>query len=220
MTQVRTFRFHVKYGPAPLFDKGREQLKDLAGLSLEIPHAKHRFDERGVPMQYLTDFQPEDWELITVETAMQTGQITYMSLRRELESGEYLWIVLAAEYVITAWVSDRPGNRATNPLIVKDGPAWDAAAEGGEPPRTRAMTECHKAYARLVRAHELLTTLATLPERPNGERLAHAARSVVAGSSWAEAANEGGWASRKGLDNAITRVLRAARRKGPAADGG
>ena len=39
MTQVRTLRFHTKYGPAPLFDKAREQLKGLTGLSLEIPYA-------------------------------------------------------------------------------------------------------------------------------------------------------------------------------------
>jgi hypothetical protein len=81
-------------------------------------------------MEHLTDFQPDDWELMTVDTAVRTNRITYMSLRRKLEARQYLWIVLAFEHVITAWVSERPGDRATNPLIVKEGPAWDAVAAG------------------------------------------------------------------------------------------
>lgn len=145
MTRVRTLTFHIEYGPEPLFDKAREQLKDLAGLGLEIPHAKSRFDERGIPLQYLTDFQPERWEVITVETAVRTGRITYMSLRRRLESKKYLWIVLAFEHVITAWMTESPSNRATNPLIVKDGPAWNAAAVGREPIRTHVMAESEEA---------------------------------------------------------------------------
>lgn len=86
MGNVRTRRFHTKYGPAPLFDRARQQLRDLVGLSLSIPHAKARFVERQIPLEYLTDFQPDDWELITVETAVRTGRITYMSLRRRLGS--------------------------------------------------------------------------------------------------------------------------------------
>lgn len=218
MTQVRTLRFHTKYGPAPLFDKAREQLNDLAGLSLALPHAQSRFDERGIPLDYLTDFQPERWELITVETAVRTGRITYMSLQRRLESKKYLWIVLAFEHVITAWISERQGNRATNPLIVKDGPAWNAAAQGQEPAWTPAMAEWQEAYARRVRAYRILTALATMPERLSGDRLAHAARCVLAGGTWNEAAVGAGWTTRAGMDAAIARLLRAAKRSRPAED--
>lgn len=213
MTQVRTLRFHTKYGPAPLFDKAREQLRNLAGLNVEIPHAQARFDERGVPKQYLTDFEPECWELIVVETAVRTGRITYMSLRREIESKEYLWIVLASEHVITAWVTARPSNRATHPLIVKDGPAWDEAAEGREPAVTGAMAEWANAYARRVRAQQVLAALATVPERASGDRLACAARLALEGRTWNEAAAEAGWVSRSGLDAAIVRLFRAVKRK-------
>jgi len=219
MAKVRTLRFHTEYGPAPLFDKAREQLNDLAGLSLETPHAKSRFDERGIPLQYLTDFQPERWEVITVETAVRTGRIIYMSLQRKLESKKYLWIVLAFEHVITAWITESPSNRATNPLIVKGGPAWDAAAEGREPIRTHAMVEWEEAYARRVRAHRILTALATLPERPSGDRLAHAARFVLAGGTWNEAAVGAGWSTREGMDAAVARLLRAVKRSGPAGNG-
>jgi hypothetical protein len=213
MTQVRTLRFHTDYGPAPLFGKAREQLNLLAGLNLEIPHAQARFDERGVPKQYLTDFQPECWEVITVETAVRTGRITYMSLRRKIESTEYLWIVLASEHVITAWVTERPSNRATHPLIVKDGPAWDAAAQGREPAVTGAMAEWGDAYARRVRAQQVLAALATVPERPSGDRLAEAARLVLEGRTWNEAAVEAGWDSRRPVDAAIARLLRAVKHK-------
>lgn len=65
-----------------------------------------------------------------METAIRSGRITYMSLRCMLESGEYFWIVLAGEHVITSWVTRRPSTRAAHPLIVREGPAWDAAAEG------------------------------------------------------------------------------------------
>jgi hypothetical protein len=218
MTNVRTLRFHTKYGPAPLFDKARAQLKDLAGLSLEIPHTKSRFEERGIPLQYLTDFQPERWAVITVETAVRTGRITYMSLQRKLESKKYLWIVLAFEQVITAWMTESPRNRGTNPLIVKDGPAWDAFAEGRELMRTQALAEWEEAYARLVRAQRILTALDTLPERPSGDRLAHAAKLVLAGGTWSEAAVGAGWASRKGMDATIARLLRAVKRSGRAGD--
>ena len=214
MTQVRTLRFHTKYGPAPLFDKAREQLKGLTGLSLEIPHAKSRFDERGIPLQYLTDFQPERWEVITVETAVRTGRITYMSLQRRLESKKYLWIVLAFEQVITAWITESNSNRATNPLYVKDGPAWDAAAEGREPRRTPAVAEWEQVHARRVRAQRILTALATLPERPSADRLAHAATLVLAGGTWNDAAVGAGWASREGMDAAVARLLRAVKRSG------
>lgn len=212
MTKVRTLRFHTKHGPALLFDNAREQLKDLAGLSLEMPHAKSRFAEREIPLEYLSDFQPEHWELVTVETAMQTGRITYMSLRRELEPKKYLWIVLAFEHVITAWITDSPSNRATNPLIVRDGPAWDAAAEGLEPKKTKAWAEWEQAYVRRCRGHQVLGALATLPARPNGDRLAQAAELAIGGSTWNEAAAGSGFASRKSLDATIERLLRAAKR--------
>lgn len=216
MTQVRTLRFHAEYGPAPLFDTAREQLKGLAGLNLEIPHARTRLDERGVPLQYLTDFQPERWEVIVVETAIRSGRITYMSLRRKLESGEYFWIVLAGEHVITGWVTRRPSNRAAHPLVVREGPAWDAAAEGREPAVTGAMAEWADAYARRVRAHRVIAALATAPERPSGDRLAQAAGLVLEGRTWNEAALEAGWDSRTPVDAAITRLLRAANRSGAA----
>lgn len=218
MTQVRTLRFHIEYGPTPLFDKAREQLKGLAGLNLEIPHARSRFGEREVPLQHLTDFQPECWEVVVVETAVRTGRITYMSLRRKLESNDYLWIVLTSEHVITAWVTRRPSNRAAHPLVVKDGPAWDAAAEGQEPVITGAMVEWADAYARRVRAHRVLAALATAPERPNGDRLAQAARLVLEGRSWNEAAVEAGWDSRRPVDAAIARLLRAIKQKVHAVD--
>ncbi|UVO12349.1 hypothetical protein NM962_21205 [Mycobacterium sp. SVM_VP21] len=210
MTKVPVLRFHTKYGPAPLFDNAREQLKGLSGLNLEIPHAKARFDEREIPRHHLTDFQPECWEVVTVETAKRTGRVTYMSLRRRLESKKYLWIVLAFEHVITAWVTESPSNRATNPLIVKDGPAWDAAAEG----RTGSFSGWANANAHRDRAQRVLAAVATLPERPSGERLVHAAQRVLAGDGWNEAAAEAGWASRKCMEAAIARLLRAAKQSG------
>lgn len=220
MGKPRTLRFHTTYGPAPLFDKARDQLKDLAELNLEIPHAQSRFTERGIPLQHLTDFRPEYWELITVETAVRTGRIVCISLRLELDSYKDLWIVLVFEHVITAWISHRRRIRTTDPLIVKDGPAWDAAAAGQDPKITPAMAEWEQAYARLVRAQRILTTLAALPERPNGARLSHAARFVLAGGSWKDAAAAGGWASRKSLDTAIERVFRAAKRSRTTGDDG
>lgn len=167
MTKVRTLRFHTEHGPEPLFDKAREQLNELAGLNLEIPHAQSRFDEREIPLHYLTDFQSECWEVISVETATRTVRITYMSLRRKIDSGEFLWIVMAYEHVITAWVTERPSTRATNPLIVKDGPAWDAAAEGLEPVMTRAMAKWQAAYVRRARAQQILTARALRAAKRN-----------------------------------------------------
>ncbi|BBY67234.1 hypothetical protein [Mycolicibacterium helvum] len=219
MTRIRTLRFHSKHGPELLFDTAREQLKALAGLSLEIPHAKSRFTEREIPLEYLSYFQPEHWELVTVETALRTGRITYMSLRRKLESNKYLWIVLAFEHVITAWITDSPSNRASNPLIVNDGPVWDALAEGLEPKKTQAMSEWEHAYVRRARGHQILTALATLPQRPNRDRLAHAAQLAIAGSTWNEAAAAAGFASRKGLDATVARLLRATKRSRRTGDG-
>ncbi|WP_301123814.1 hypothetical protein [Mycolicibacterium fortuitum] len=219
MTQVRTLRFHTKYGPTLLFDKAREQLNGLSGLNLQIPHAQSRFAERDIPAQHLTRFQPELWELITVETAVRTGRITYTSLRRKLAPAQYLWIVLAHEHVITAWTTERPSNRATHPLIVKDGPAWDAAAEGREPAVTRSMAAWGGEYARRCRAHQVLTALAASPDRPSAERLAQAARLALAGATWNEAAATAGWTSRTGMDAAIARLLRSAKHAGPGPAG-
>lgn len=211
MTKIRTFRFHTRLGPALVFDTAREQLNALAGLSLETPHAKFRFDERDIPLALLTDFQPEHWELITVEIAMRTGRITYMSLRRKLESKKYLWIVLAFEHVITAWITERPSDRSTNPLIVKEGPVWEALAEGLELKKTPAMAEWEQAYVRRARGYQILTTLAAVPERPNRDRLAYAAQLAMAGSTWTEAAAAAGFTSRKSLDATVARLLRAAK---------
>lgn len=217
MTKIRTFRFHTKHGPALLFETAGEQLKALTGLNLEIPHAKSRLDEREVPLGFLTDFQPEDWELITVETAVKTSRIIYMSLRRKLALENYLWIVLAFEHVITAWITDSSSQRATNPLIVKDGPVWDALAENLEPRKTPAMFEWEQAYIRRARGHQILAALTSLPERPNGNRLAHAAELAIAGSTWTDAAAATGF-TRKSLDATSDRVLRAAKQSRSAAD--
>lgn len=219
MTRIRTtLRFHCKHGAPLLFDIACEQLKALTGLNLEILHAKTRFEEREIPLEYMSDFQPEHWELITVETALRTGRIAYTSLRRKLESKEYLWIVLTFEHVITAWITDSASNRATNPLIVKDGPVWDAAAEVLEPKKTKAMFEWEEAYVRRARGHQILTALAGLPKRPNGDRLADAARLTIAGSTWSEAAAATGF-TRESLDATAARVLRAAKRSRRAAEG-
>lgn len=208
MTKIRTLRFHATHGPTLLFDTAYAQLKGLTGLNLEIPHAKSRFDEREIPLGFLTDFQPEDWELVTVEIALATGRITYMALRRTLESGKYLWIVLAFEHVITAWITDSSSNRATNPLIVRDGPVWDAVAEGVEPKKTPAMFEWEQAYVRRARGHQVLSALAALPERPNADLVARAAQLAIDGSTWGEAATAVGL-SRKSLEARIERLLRA-----------
>ncbi|MUL78788.1 hypothetical protein [Mycolicibacterium sp. CBMA 226] len=220
MGKTRTFRFHAKHGPALLFETAGDQLKALTGLNLEIPHAKLRFDEREIPLGFLTDFQPEDWELITAETAMQTGRITYMSLRRTLESEKYLWIVLAFEHVITAWITGSPSRRTTHPLIVKDGPVWDALADYMEPKKTKAMFEWEQAYIRRARGHQILAALTRLTERPNSDRLAHAAELAIAGSTWNEAAAIAGFVSRKSLDATSDHVLRAAKQNHAAGDSG
>lgn len=220
MGNVRTLKFHTRYGPAPLFDKARGELKELAGLNLEIPHAKSRFDEREIPLRHLTDFQPERWEVMTVETAVNTGRITYMSLRRKLGSGEYLWIVLAYEHVMTAWITRSAKIRAADPLIVRDGPAWDAAAAGLDPKRSGAVAKWEQDRARRLRARRVLIALVTSPARPSGNRLADAARLVLAGDSWNDAAAATGWVSPASLDAAVKRLLRAAKRSGPARDGG
>ncbi|MDG4666682.1 hypothetical protein [Mycobacterium sp. 236(2023)] len=212
MTKVRTFRFHATHGPPRLFDMAREQLNALAGLGLEIPHARSRFDERDVPLEYLADFDPQRWELITVETAVSTGRIAYMSLRTMLESENYLWIVLAYEHVITAWITDNRGRKSTNPLNVTGGPVWESYAQG-ELAKTAAILDWEQAYIRRVRAHQVLTALANRPkDRPNRERLERAAKIAFDGGTWPEAAAAGGWPSRSGLKAAIRRVLRAAER--------
>ncbi|MDO3399579.1 hypothetical protein QWI29_06000 [Mycolicibacterium neoaurum] len=212
MTNVRTLRFHTDYGPVALFEKASEKLNDLAGLSLGIPHAQARLEEREVPQHLLTDFQPEFWELVVVETSVSAGRISYMSLRRQIESNEYLWIVLAHEHVITAWITERAGNRSTHPLIVKDGPAWDAAAAGQEPAITAAMAGWADAYFRRVRAHRVLAALSAAPDRQSGDRLAMAAHLVMEGRTWKEAALESGWRGKAPLDAAIARLLRAVKR--------
>ena len=216
MAKIPTLRFHVKYGPAPLFDKARLQLKALAGLNLKIPHALSRFEERGIPLEYLADFQPELWDLVTVETNVRSGRITYMSLQRRLESKRYLWIVLAFEHVITAWIADTNSNRATNPLIVRDGPAWDAAAEGQRPKRTQAVAEWEPVHARQVRARRILVALAHLPECPSSDLLEQAARIVLAGGTWDEAAVNAGWTTREGMDSEIARLLEEVKPSGLA----
>ena len=219
MAKIPTLRFHVKYGPAPLFDKARLQLKALAGLDLEIPHALSRFDERGIPLEYLADFQPELWDLVTVETNVRSGQITYMSLQRRLESKRYLWIVLAFEHVITAWIADTNSNRATNPLIVRDGPAWEAAAEGRRPKRTPAVAEWEPVHLRQVRARRVLIALTHQPEWPSSERLDNAARIVLAGGTWDEARVGAGWTTRDAMDAAIARLFQADQPSSPASEG-
>lgn len=220
MGKVRTFVFHAEYGPMPLFEKARGQLEDLAGLSMENPHAKARFAERGIPVEHLADFRPARWEVITVETAVRTGRITYMSLRRKIKSDAYLWIVLAFEHVITAWITGSPRTRATNPLIVKNGPAWDAAAAGQDPKATGAVAEWDQERTRRARAQQILTALVTLPERPSRDRIAYAARLVLAGDNWSDAAAAAGWENRHTMDNAIRRLLRAAKVPAVADSGG
>ncbi|SKT79373.1 hypothetical protein [Mycobacteroides abscessus] len=219
MAKIPTLRFHVKYGPAPLFDKARLQLKALAGLDLEIPHALSRFEERGIPLEYLAGFQPGLWDLVTVETNLRSGRITYMSLQRRLESKRYLWIVLAFEHVITAWIADTNSNRATNPLIVRDGPAWDAAAEGRRPKWTQAVAEWEPVHARQVRARRTLIALAHQPECPSGDRLDEAARLVLAGATWDEAAVGAGWPAHDDMDGAIERLLQTVKPSRPASEG-
>lgn len=219
MAKISTLRFHVKYGPAPLFDKARLQLNALTGLDLEIPHALSRFEERGIPLEHLSDFQPELWDLVTVETNARSGRITYMSLQRRLESRKYLWIVLAFEHVITAWIADTNSNRSTNPLIVRDGPAWEAAAEGRRPKRTQAVAEWEPVHARQVRARRILIALAHQPECPSGDQIGQAARLVLAGGTWDDAAAGAGWPTRDDMDKAFARLLLSVNPSRPAPDG-
>jgi hypothetical protein len=123
--RLPTCRFHWYYGPNALFVQARQQLRALEGttLALDVKHARERIQERRVPVDQLLNFQPDEWDIVSVDVSKKGGRIRYLAIRKQLTARKYLWLVLAHNQVITAWV--RSGRHVpTNVGTVTDGPRW------------------------------------------------------------------------------------------------
>ena len=112
------------------------------GLNLTIPHFQQRTFDRDIPTVLLESFLPEEWEIVKVDTTLRGGKIRYMALRRPLVRGtSWLWIVLAYEHVITAWIRRTGDTDHDDPAVVRSGTRWTRVREaslhsrwiGGDP---------------------------------------------------------------------------------------
>lgn len=106
MAKLEYRRFHVKTGPASLFERIRFKFDAPRTLTLHSKHFQYRANERFIPLQEIERFDPRVWDLVLAEVRADTGKFVKSVWRKQLESKMW-WIVIAFnDMVQTAYTSD------------------------------------------------------------------------------------------------------------------
>lgn len=99
-------RFHVRSGPASLFERIRYVLREPRDLKLHASHFQARAGERRAPVEEIQLFDAAQWDLMAAEVRADTGKFVKTAWRRMIDRQTW-WIVMAFnDTVQTVYPSD------------------------------------------------------------------------------------------------------------------
>lgn len=120
-------------------------------LRIHADHLQDRAAARDATLDELRDFDPAEWELMTVEVRADEGTFVRTAWRRDVD-GRTWWIVIGYRDTIT---SVYPAERAARKLgsdVVRAGDAYQFLATVNAALMKRDVPD-HRGLDRLARAH-------------------------------------------------------------------
>jgi hypothetical protein len=125
-TRFEKARFHVETGPAALFDRVRFKLSACRPLKMHAAHLQARVAERSAPLELLTAFDPQQWQLQMAEVRTDTGKFVNSAWAVEVSGQSWLVVIGFDDTVETVIPTDgrSPGER-----VVQGGPLFDRVAQ-------------------------------------------------------------------------------------------
>jgi len=127
--RFKTTRFHVLYGPVPLFERVEYKFQSPRVLKLHGKHFSMRQIERNIPahiIQSLLKFSTNEWDLVTVEVRNDTGKFVNSTWEKVIEDKKY-WVTIGFDDVVQTIIikeSDGLGQE-----IVKQGLFFEFVSE-------------------------------------------------------------------------------------------
>jgi hypothetical protein len=120
--KFETARFHVDTGPATLIQRVLRKMSGRRQLKLHASHFGSQANARAAPLELLRDFDPQEWELKTVEVRTDTGKFVNSAWSRRIHGRDW-WIVIGfSDTVVTVIDTDKYG---MGPDVVTSGPLYD-----------------------------------------------------------------------------------------------
>lgn len=110
--KFETARFHVRFGPASLFERVRYKMGSVKTLRLNIPHYQQRVVERNIPEKVLFEIEYFDaalWEVVSAEVRTDTGKFVSSSWLREFDGHLFSITIGLGNSVVTLYEKDSSG---------------------------------------------------------------------------------------------------------------
>ena len=119
-----TARFHVRFGPASLFERVRYKMGGVKELRLNIPHYQQRVVERNIPEKILYEIEHFDTalgEVVSAEVRTDTGKFVSSSWMREVDRRLFSITIGLGNSVVTLYEKDSSGIDQ----CIRSGPLYD-----------------------------------------------------------------------------------------------
>lgn len=121
-TRFEKARFHVATGPAELFERVKFKMGGRRTLKWHAGHLKERAAERGAPLDELSQFDADTWELVMAEARTDTGKFVNSCWAAHVQGQRWLVVIGFNDTVETVIASHR---RGLSDLIVQAGPVYE-----------------------------------------------------------------------------------------------
>ncbi|WML46720.1 hypothetical protein RCG23_13810 [Neobacillus sp. PS3-34] len=127
--RFQTSRFHVEYGPHSLFERVKFKFLQPRTLKLNGKHYKQRKEERNIPsniIDYLLDFNPAQWKLVTAEVRNDTGKFVNTTWEKMIFQHKY-WVTIGFGDIVQTII--RKDSEGFGYDIIKEGTFYDFVSE-------------------------------------------------------------------------------------------
>lgn len=118
--RFETARFHVESGPDSLFIRVRHILSEPLRLKAHGAHVTERLRQRGAPLETLTRFDPESWELVSAEVRTDTGKWVKSTWRVRADE-RFWWVVVGLGNALVSVIDVDPWRRGKGDGILIGG---------------------------------------------------------------------------------------------------
>jgi len=117
-------RFHADSGPASLFERARQVFAGPLTLKLHGTHLTERTAAVAAPFDELDPFDPDRWELVTVEARTDTGRFVTTAWRRAIGDTTW-WLIIGYHNTVRTLFRADKGKSGRGPDIITAGPVYD-----------------------------------------------------------------------------------------------
>lgn len=124
MVKLDYKRFHVKTGPASLFERIRFKFNTPRFLKIHAKHFLERSGERRVPVQEIEGFDPTVWQVLLAEVRADTGKFVKSVWRRKIGAKTW-WIVVAFNDTVQTAYSSDDNFQKFGPNVITGGEFFD-----------------------------------------------------------------------------------------------